>query len=137
MRLLIITLLLVGAQMGTNAQYPRNPGNWTFHANYHTEWTRIGINTKHQVFDSTGFTIQCDTAKKVILFIQEDGDTTDIHYELLETYMDDPYTYKRGVFYYKTAGLGDVEFWPGEMVRRNWPGEFEIMYSIQVKRRKP
>lgn len=135
MKLLFISLLCC-VLVETRAQQPRNPGNWTFSANLHTEWTRLGINTKHTTYDSAGFIIRCDTSKKVISIIQEDGDTTYLPYGILEFYTDDPYHYQKGVFYYKTMDLGDIEYWPGEMVRRRWPGEFEIVYSLQLKRRK-
>lgn len=128
--------LIIGKVTATGLPVVKNPGNWTFEANYRTEWTRLGINTKHTVFDSTGFVIHCDTSRRIIYFIQDDGDTTDIPYGILETYEDDPYIYKKGVFYYKTAGFGDVEYRPGEMVRRVWPGEMDIVYSQQLKRRK-
>jgi len=63
---------------------------------------------------------------------------TQFPYDRVETYdpKDPDPSMKPGVYYYRTIDQGTFEYWPGEMVVRNWPGVFYIEYNRIVRQAK-
>jgi len=126
----------------TKAELNLDPGNWVFNSNYNTEWSRLALNGKDIVVDSSTFIIVCDANKKMIYFLEAQTKMRDtlvsIKYGLIETWWDDPQQMKRGVYYYRTYEMGTIEYWPGEMVVRDWPGQFRKEYLKRIiQRPKP
>lgn len=125
MKLILFLLLLPMICFGQSQfKDTGDPGAWTFTTKYRTDSTKLRLNGHGQVRDTLTVIIRCNPPQHVITFNYVDsymqGESLTIPYGFVEDYRADP-RYLRGSFYYHTAGYGDVEFHPNEMVVINDP----------------